>query len=56
MSGDLVFSHTINMTICNTQIPVDLEKAYDGVDSDGIWEILKVYGIGAHTLRAFKSF
>ena len=35
---------------------VDLEKAYDRVDRKGVWEVMKMYGVGGHTLEAVKSF
>ncbi len=27
---------------------MDLEKAYDRVDRNGLWDILRVYGVGGH--------
>ena len=33
-----------------------LEKAYDRVDRDAMWEVLKLYGIGGKLLKAVKSF
>ena len=35
---------------------MDLEKAYDRVDREGMWDILKVYGVGGRLFRAIKSF
>ena len=35
---------------------VDLEKAYDTVDRHGMWQMLRVYGIGENLLKAVKSF
>ena len=35
---------------------MDLEKAYDGVDPEGLWECLRMYGIGGRLLEAVKSF
>lgn len=29
---------------------VDLEKAKDGVNRKGVWEIIKMYGVRGHTL------
>lgn len=35
---------------------VDLEKAHDRVDRRGVWEIMKMYGVGGCTLEAVKCF
>lgn len=35
---------------------VDLEKAYDRVDRNGVREILKMYGLGGHTLGALNTY
>ena len=35
---------------------MDLEKAYDRVDREGLWECLRMYGIGEILLEAMKSF
>ena len=35
---------------------MDLEKAYDKVDWEGLWEVLTVYGVGGKLLMAVKSF
>ena len=35
---------------------MDLEKAYDRVDRTGMWDILKVYGVGGRLLEGVKSF
>ena len=32
-----------------------LEKAYDSVDRDAVWIVLRLYGIGGRLLRGFKS-
>ena len=34
---------------------LDLEKAYDRVDSDPMWNVLRLYGIGGRLLRGVKS-
>ena len=34
---------------------LDLEKAYDRVDRDAMWNVLRVYGIGGRLLRGVKS-
>ena len=35
---------------------LDLEKAYDRVQRESLWEVLKIYGIGGKLLNAIKSF
>ena len=35
---------------------MDLEKAYDRVDRQGLWECLRMYGIGGRLLEAVRSF
>ena len=30
---------------------LDLENAYDRVDRDAVWNVLKLYGIGGRLLR-----
>ena len=35
---------------------MDLEKAYDRIDREGLWDVLKVYGIGGRLLEGVKSF
>ena len=34
---------------------LDLEKAYDRVDRDAMWNVLRLYGIGGRLLRRVKS-
>ena len=34
---------------------LDLEKAYDRVDRDAMWDVLRIYGIGGRLLRGVKS-
>ena len=34
---------------------LDLEKAYDRVDRDAMWNVLRLYGIGGRLLQAVKS-
>ena len=34
---------------------LDLEKAYDRVDRDAMWNVLRVHGIGSRLLRGVKS-
>ena len=35
---------------------MDLEKAYDTIDRHGMWQMLRVYGVGGNLLRAVQSF
>ena len=35
---------------------MDLEKAYDTSDRHGMWQMLKVYGVGGKLLKAVQSF
>ncbi len=35
---------------------MDLEKAYDSVDRKGLWDTLRVYGVGAKLFEGVKSF
>ena len=35
---------------------MDLEKAYDKVDWDALWEVLKIYGVGGQLLQGIKAF
>ena len=35
---------------------MDLEKAYDTIDSHGMWQMLRVYGAGGKLLKAVQSF
>jgi hypothetical protein len=34
---------------------MDLEKAYDRVDRQAVWEVLMMYGVGGKILGAVKS-
>ena len=34
---------------------MDLEKAYDRVDRDALWQTLRLYGVGGRLLKAVKS-
>ena len=33
---------------------LDLDKAYDRVDREGMWDILKVYGVGGRLFRVIE--
>ena len=35
---------------------MDLEKAYDRIDRDGMWHMLSLYGVGGKLLKGVKSF
>ena len=35
---------------------IDLEKAYDTVDLHGMWQMLRVYGVGGKLMKAGQSF
>ena len=35
---------------------MDLEKAYDTIDRHGMWQMLRVYGVGGKLLKAVQSF
>ncbi len=34
----------------------DLEKAYDRVDREALWSVLKIYDVGAHLLKGIQAF
>ena len=35
---------------------MDLEKAYDTIDRHGMWQMLRVYGVGGKLLKAVQRF
>ena len=35
---------------------MDLEKAYDTIDRHGMWQMLRVHGVGGKLLKAVQSF
>jgi hypothetical protein len=35
---------------------MDLEKAYDRIDREALWRVLRLYGVGGHLLKAVQSF
>ena len=35
---------------------MDLEKAYDKVDRDGMWQVMRINGVSGNVLRGIKSF
>ena len=34
---------------------LDLEKAYDRVDRDAVWNVLRLYGIGSRLMRGLEE-
>ena len=35
---------------------MDLEKTYDRLDRDALWQVLRLYGVGGKLLKAVQSF
>ena len=35
---------------------MDLEKAYDTIDRQGVWQMLRVYGVGGKLLKQCRVF
>ena len=35
---------------------MNLEKAYDTIDRHGMWQMLRVYGVGGKLMKAVQSF
>ena len=35
---------------------MDLEKAYAGIDRNGLWQVLRIYGIGGSLRKVVESF
>ncbi len=35
---------------------MDLEKAYDRVDREALWSVLKIYGVGGQLLKWIQAF
>ena len=35
---------------------MNFEKAYDTIDRHGMWQMLRVYGVGGKLLKAVQSF
>ncbi len=35
---------------------MDLEKAYDKVDREALWNVLKIYGVGGQLLKGIQAF
>ncbi len=35
---------------------IDLEKAYDRVDREALWSVLKIYAVGGQLLKGIQTF
>ncbi len=35
---------------------MDLEKAYDRVDREALWSVLRIYGVGGQLLKGIHAF
>ncbi len=35
---------------------MDREKAYDGIDREALWSVLKTYGVGGQLLKGIQTF
>ncbi len=35
---------------------MDLEKTYDTANREGLWDILRIYGVGGCLLKRMRSF
>ncbi len=35
---------------------MDLQKAHDRIDREGLWTVLRLYGLGGRLLKRVKSF
>ncbi len=35
---------------------MDLEKAYDRVDKEALWNVLRIYGVGGQLLKGIQAF
>ncbi len=35
---------------------MDLEKAYDRVDREALWSVLKIYGVDGQLLKGIQAF
>ncbi len=35
---------------------MDLQKAYDRVDREALWSVLKIYGVGGQLLKGIQAF
>ncbi len=35
---------------------MDLQKAYDRVDREALWNVLKIYGVGGQLMKGIKAF
>ena len=51
----MLIKYTRNVWIHMYFTFLDLEKEYDRVDRDAMWNVLRLYGIGGRLLRGMKS-
>ncbi len=35
---------------------MELEQAYDRVDREALWNVLKIYGVGGQLMKGIKAF
>ncbi len=35
---------------------MDLEKAYDRVDREALWSVMRIYGVGGQLLKGIQAF
>ncbi len=35
---------------------MDLEKAYDRVDREALWSVLRIYGVGGQLIKGIQAF
>ncbi len=35
---------------------MDVENAYDRIDREGLWAVLRLYGLGGRLLKGVKNF
>ncbi len=35
---------------------MDLEKAYDRIEREALWKVLKIYGVGGQLMKGIKAF
>ena len=35
---------------------MDMEKAFDRIDRDALWRVLRLYGVGGNLLKVVQSF
>ena len=52
----LIFVYIYKWAFMDFWAFMDLEKAYDTIDRHGMWQMLRVYGVGGKLLKAVQSF